>query len=155
MLPCAAFRAETSFKSEREFQRFQELHPLKAFLLVNPHKHLATFSDVISDARLLKSGFYREFMAPQRERFSVVLAFWQRTVLRGLIGLNRLQNDRDFSRAELRTLGELHGQLDAALKGAWDLQRERRARGTLEFPAGAAAAADHGARLGAGSCLLQ
>jgi DNA-binding CsgD family transcriptional regulator len=131
--PCAAFRAEMRFKSDREFQRFQELHPLKAFLRANPHKLLATFSDVLSDARLLKSRFYREFMAPQHRRFSVVFAFWQQTLLRALIGLNRLENDRDFSRAELQTLGELHRYVSANLQRVYELQRERSARCALEL----------------------
>jgi DNA-binding CsgD family transcriptional regulator len=50
-----------------------------------------------------------------------------------LIGLNRLQNDHDFSRAELGTLGSLHGHLGAALNGVLELQRERSARSALEL----------------------
>ena len=79
--PCAAFRSGTAFESETEFQRFQRLHPLKAFLAANPDKPLATLSDALSDACLLKSRFYRGFMAPHRKRFSVVLAFRQDTVV--------------------------------------------------------------------------
>ena len=131
--PCAAFRAGTAFESETEFQRFQRLHPLKAFLETNPDKPLATFSDALSDACLLKSRFYREFMAPQRKRFSVVLAFRQDTVVRALIGLTRLQNDRDFSPAELRTLAELHRHFGAALQRVYELQREQSVRSTLEL----------------------
>ncbi len=131
--PCAAFRAGTAFESETEFQRFQRLHPLKAFLAANPDKPLATFSDALSDACLLKSRFYREFMAPHRKRFSVVLAFRQDTVVRALIGLTRLQNDRDFSPAELRTLAELHRHFGAALQQVYELQREQSARRTLEL----------------------
>ena len=132
LLPCAAFRAETPFESEAEFERFQRLHPLKAFLDANPHKLMAIFGDAVSDACLLKSKFFREFMAPQRERFSVVLAFRQQKRVRALIGLTRLQNDRDFSPAELRALGELHRHLGAALQEVYELQRERSARGALE-----------------------
>ena len=131
--PNPIFRAETALKTDSQFQRFQERHPLKAFLLANPQKHLATFSDMMTDAQLLRSRFYREFMAPERERFSVVLALWHRTSLRALIGLNRLQNGHEFSRAELRTLGSLHGHLGAALNGVLELQRERSARGALEL----------------------
>jgi DNA-binding CsgD family transcriptional regulator len=133
MPPSAAFRGETALKTDSQFQRFLERHPLKAFLLANPQRHLATFSDVMTDAQLVRSRFYREFMAPQHERFSVVLALRNRTSLRALIGLNRLQNDHDFSRAELGTLGSLHGHLGAALNGVLELQRERSARGALEL----------------------
>ena len=77
LLPCAAFRAETAFNTEEEFRRFQERHPLGAFLRANPKKALARLSDHLPDLGLRKSDFYREFMARQRERFSVVLAFWQ------------------------------------------------------------------------------
>lgn len=133
MPPGATFRAETALKTDSQFQRFLERHPLKAFLLANPQNHLATFSDVMTDAQLLRSKFYREFMAPQHERFSVVLALWHGTSLRALIGLNRLQNDHDFSRTELGTLGSLRGHLGAALNGVLELQRERSARGALEF----------------------
>lgn len=131
--PSATFRAETALKTDSQFQRFLERHPLRAFLLANPQKHLATLSDVMTDAQLVRSRFYREFMAPEHERFSVVLAHWHGTSLRALIGLNRLQNDHDFSRAELGTLGSLHGHLGAALNGVLELQRERSARGALEL----------------------
>jgi DNA-binding CsgD family transcriptional regulator len=131
--PSATFRAETALNTDSQFQRFLERHPLKAFLLANPQHHLATLSVVMTDGQLLRSRFYREFMAPQRERFSVVLALWHRTSLRALIGLNRSQNDHDFSRAELGTLGSLHGHLGAALNGVLELQRERSARGALEL----------------------
>jgi DNA-binding CsgD family transcriptional regulator len=127
------FRAETGLKSDSQFQRFLERHPLRAFLLANPQKHLATFSDVMSDERLHRSRFYREFMAPRHERFSVVLALWHRTSLRALIGANRLHKDHDFSRAELGTLESLHGRLGAALHGVLELQRERSVRGALEL----------------------
>jgi len=129
----AAFFEETALETESQFQRFQERHPLKAFLLANPQKHLATLSEVMTDAELLRSGFYREFMAPRHERFSAVLAFRHQTSLRALIGLNRLQNDRDFSPAELRTLRSLHWHLDEALNSVRKLQRERSARGVLEL----------------------
>jgi DNA-binding CsgD family transcriptional regulator len=131
--PSAAFRAETALKTDSQFQRFLERHPLKAFLLGNPQTHLATFGDVMTDAQLLRSRFYREFMAPRRERFSVVLALWHGTSLRALIGLSRLQTDHDFSRTELGTLGSLHGHLGAALNGVLELQRERSARNALEL----------------------
>jgi len=129
----AAFFEETALETESQFQRFQESHPLKAFLLTNPQKDLATLSEVMTDAELLRSGFYHEFMAPRHERFSAVLAFRHQTALRALIGLNRLQNDRDFSQAELRTLRSLHWHLGEALNSVRKLQRERSARGVLEL----------------------
>ena len=131
--PSATFRAETAWETDSQFQRFLERHPLKAFLLASPQKHLATFADVMTDAQLLRSKFYREFMAPRHERFSVVLALWHGTSLRALIGLNRLQTDHDFSRADLGTLGSLHGHLGAALNGVLELQREQSARSALEL----------------------
>jgi DNA-binding CsgD family transcriptional regulator len=131
--PSAAFWEETAFKTEAQFQRFQERHPLKAFLLANPQKRLATLSDVMTDAQLLRSRFYREFMASRDERFSAVLAFWHRNSLRALIGLNRVQNDRDFSSAELRTLRSLHWHFGEALNRVRNLQRERSARDVLEL----------------------
>ena len=133
MAPSATFRAETALKTDSQSQRFQERHPLRAFLLANPRKHLATFSDVMTDAQLLRSSFYREFMAPSHERFSAVLAFRHRTSLCALIGLNRLQNGRDFSPAELRTLRSLHWHLGEALDSVRKLQRERSAHGVLEL----------------------
>ena len=77
LLPTAAFRAEMPFQAELEFRRFQERHPLGAFLRANPKKALARLSDHLPDLRLRKSDFYREFMPPQHERLSVVLALWQ------------------------------------------------------------------------------
>ena len=101
--PSESLRAETAFETDSDFERYCRRHPVRAFLLANPQKHLAALSDVMTDGQLLRSAFYRQSMAPQHERFSVVLGFWQRTSLRALIGLTRLQNDRDFSPEELRT----------------------------------------------------
>jgi DNA-binding CsgD family transcriptional regulator len=47
--------------------------------------------------------------------------------------VNRLQNDSDFSPAELRTLRSLHWHLGEALNKVRKLQRERSARGVLEL----------------------
>ncbi len=129
----AAFFEETGLETDPQFQRFQECHPLKAFLVAHPQKRLVTLNDVMTDAQLLKSKFYREFMAPQQERFSAVLAFRHQTSLRALIGLTRLQNDRDFSPVELRTLRSLHWHLGEALNNVHKLQCERSARGVLEL----------------------
>ena len=131
--PGATFWAETASKRDSQFHRFQERHPLRAYLLANPQKQLATLRDVMTDAQLLRSKFYREFMAPQHERFSAVLGFWHRDSLHALLGLNRLENDHDFSPAELRTLRSLHSHLTEALRSVRRLQRDRSARGVLEL----------------------
>ena len=44
-----------------------------------------------------------------------------------------MQNDRDFSRTELRTLAELHRHFGAALQRVYELQSEQSARRTLEL----------------------
>lgn len=120
-------------ESYAEFQRFQGDHPLREFLLANPHKGLATLGDVMTDAQLLRSKFYREYMAPRRERFSAVLAFRQQSTLRALIGATRLETGRNFSSAELRILKSLHWHISEALKRLRRLQRERNTRGALEL----------------------
>lgn len=133
LLPTAAFRAEMPFQAELEFRRFQERHPLGAFLRANPKKALARLSDHLPDLDLRKSDFHREFMAPQRDRFCVVMSFWQGTTLQALLGVHRLEEHGDFSRAELRILGELQRHLAAALQRVCGLQRERSAHRALEL----------------------
>ena len=133
LLQCLDFRADKPFKSASDFRRFLELHPIAAFLRANPDKPLATFSDVLTDASLMKSRFYREFMARRCERYSVVLAFRQGASLKGLIGLSQSKSDGDFSSAELKTLGILHGHLGSVLRRVCELQSERNTHESLEL----------------------
>ena len=130
--PCAAFRAEISL-TEPEFRRFERLHPLGMFLRADPNKRLARLSDLLSDVALLNSKFYREFLEPYGHRFCVVLNFRQGTSSQGLLGLHRGEGDRDFSRAELHTIEDLHRHIETALRRACLLHRERSAHRALEL----------------------
>ncbi len=121
----ALLREPMASKQSTDAQRFWSMHPLQPFLCGHPERRIAKLSDVVEEKQLLKTQFYRKFMAPQQERFSVVLGFFCEGKLRSVIGLSRLRSDSDFSRNELRRLGWMHGQLEGALGRVWALQRER------------------------------
>lgn len=63
-MPSTIFRERAPFASEEEFQRFQEVSPIAAYLSARPGTQVVRLSDIIADAELQQSEFYRRFMLP-------------------------------------------------------------------------------------------
>jgi DNA-binding CsgD family transcriptional regulator len=126
------FRERAPFSSEKEFQRFQEISPIQAFLSARPGTTLARISDIVPQRDLLRSEFYRSFMQPHGDRYFACLNFWDGALFQGLIGLHRTSAQHDFTDAEMALLAELHPHFNTVLRRILSLHRERAVRLSLE-----------------------
>ena len=131
-MPSTVFRERAPFASEEEFQRFQEVNPVQAHLVVRPGTTLVRISDIVSERDLLASEFYRRFMQPHDDRYFTCLNFWHGSLFQGLIGLHRTVAQRDFTETELALLAQLHPHFNTALQRILCLHRERAVRLSLE-----------------------
>jgi DNA-binding CsgD family transcriptional regulator len=96
-------------------------------------KKLVRLSDLFRNRNsLLRSGFYRRCMAPQKYAYGVMLSFWKQKRVICVIAILRTAKQGDFSRAEIELLRQLYPQLLAALRRIELLERERSVRADLE-----------------------
>jgi DNA-binding CsgD family transcriptional regulator len=126
------FRERAPFASEEEFRRFQEVSPVAAHLAALPGTTLVRISDLLCDAELMSTEFYRRFMLPHEDRYFACLNFWHGSLFQGLIGLHRTSAQHDFTDAEMALLNQLHPHFDTALQRILSLHRERAVRLSLE-----------------------
>jgi DNA-binding CsgD family transcriptional regulator/PAS domain-containing protein len=132
LMPSTVFREKAPFASEDEFQRFQEVSPVAAHLSTRPGTTLVRMSDLLPDPELVRTEFYRRFMAPHADRYFACLNFWNAGLFQGLIGLHRTSAQRDFTEAEMALVGQLHPHFDTVLHRILSLHRERAVRLSLE-----------------------
>jgi DNA-binding CsgD family transcriptional regulator len=132
LMPSTVFRERAPFASEAEFQRFQEVSPIQAYLSVRPGTLFVRMSDTLTDKELLRSEFYRRFMQPFGDRYFLCLNFWQNGLFQGLIGLHRTAAQRDFTDADMALISRLHPHFDTVLQRIMSLHRERAVRISLE-----------------------
>ena len=96
-------------------------------------KKLLRFDDLFCNRRsLLRSSFYRRYMAPQKCAYVVTLLFWKKDRLICVIAILRTAKQGDFSPAEVKLLRQLYPQILAALGQVELLERERSVRADLE-----------------------
>jgi DNA-binding CsgD family transcriptional regulator len=92
-------------------------------------KKLLRFDDFFCNrSGMLRSDFYRRFMAPHKCAHGVTLFFRKRQRLICVIAILRTAKQGDFSQAEIKLLRQLHAQLLAALRPIESLERERSVR---------------------------
>ena len=132
LMPSTVFREKAPFASEEEFKLFQEISPLAGFLAARPGTTLVRMSDVIADADLVETEFYRRFMKPHGDRFFACLCFWHGGVFQGMIGLHRAAAQRDFADVDLALLTRLYPHFDTVFQQILSLHRERAVRLSLE-----------------------
>ena len=132
LMPSTVFREKAPFASEEEFKLFQEISPLAGFLAARPGTTLVRMSDVIADADLVETDFYRRFMKPHGDRFFACLCFWHSGVFQGMIGLHRTAAQRDFADVDLALLARLYPHFDTVFQQILSLHRERAVRLSLE-----------------------
>jgi len=131
-MPSTVFRERAPFASEKEFQHFQEISPIQAYLSARPGTTLVRISDIVSQRELLRSEFYRCFMQPHNDRHFACLNFWNGALFQGLIGLHRTTAQHDFTDAEMALLAQLHPHFNTVLHRILSLHRERAVRLSLE-----------------------
>jgi DNA-binding CsgD family transcriptional regulator len=107
--------------------------PLKGYIAGRPRNRFVQISDVFSDrSSLMKSAFYRRYMAPQKCAHGVGLFFWKDERLICVIAIMRTATQGDLSPAEMKLLRQLYPQFLTALRRLGSLEREHSVRMDFE-----------------------
>src|SRR5881394_3817969 len=107
--------------------------PLKNYIAARRRHRFVRITDLFSNRnRLIKSAFYRRYMAPQRCAHGVCLFFWKDQRLICVIAIMRTAAQGDLSPAEMNLLRQLYPQFLTALCRLRSLEREHSLRRDLE-----------------------
>jgi DNA-binding CsgD family transcriptional regulator len=107
--------------------------PLKNYVAGLPREKFLDVGSLFSNrSGLIRSAFYRRYMAPQRCRHGVILFFWKNRRLICVIAILRTGRQGDLSPAEMKLLQQLYRQLLTALDRLRSLEREHLARMAFE-----------------------
>jgi len=107
--------------------------PLKSYIAAQQRQRFVRISDLFSNRNsLMKSAFYRRYMAPQKCAHGVGLFFWKDQRLICVIAIMRMATQGDLSRAEMTLLQQLYAQFLTALCRLRSLEREHSLRMDLE-----------------------
>jgi DNA-binding CsgD family transcriptional regulator len=112
---------------------FFAAEPLKSHIAAQPRQRFVRISDLFSNrGSLMKSTFYRRYMAPQKCAHGIVLFFWRRERLICVIAIMRTATQGNLSPAEMKLLQQLYPQFLTALCRLRSLEREHSLRMDLE-----------------------
>jgi len=112
---------------------FFAAEPLKSYLAAQPRQRFVRIRELFSNrSSLMKSAFYRRYMAPQKCAHSVGLLFWKDQRLICVIALMRTATQGDPSPAEMKLLQYLYRQFLTALCRLRLLEREHSVRMDFE-----------------------
>jgi DNA-binding CsgD family transcriptional regulator len=112
---------------------FFAAEPLKRYIAAQPHHRFVRISNLFSNrSSLMKSAFYRRYMAPQKCANGVCLLFWKDQRIICVIAIMRTATQGDLSLAEMKLLEQLYYQLLTALCRLRLLEREHSLRMDLE-----------------------
>jgi DNA-binding CsgD family transcriptional regulator len=112
---------------------FFAAEPLENYIAGQPRKKFVRISDLFSNKNsLVKSAFYRRYMAPQKCAHGVCLFFWKDQRLICVIAIMRTATHGDLSPAEMKLLQHLYSQFLTALCRLRSLEREHSLRMDLE-----------------------
>jgi DNA-binding CsgD family transcriptional regulator len=106
---------------------------LENYIAAQQRQRFVRISDLFSNrSSLMKSAFYRRYMAPQKCAYGVCLFFWKRQRLICVIAIMRTATQGDFSPAEMNLIRQLYPQFLTALCRLRSLEREHSLRMDLE-----------------------
>src|SRR5207247_6468899 len=112
---------------------FFTAEPLKSHIAAQPRQRFVRISDLFSNrSSLMKSAFYRRYMAPQKCAHGVCLLFWKDQRLICVIAIMRTATHGNLSLAEMNLLQQLYPQFQTALRRLGSLEREHSLRMDLE-----------------------
>jgi DNA-binding CsgD family transcriptional regulator len=112
---------------------FFTAEPLENYIAAQQSQRFVRISDLFSNrSSLMKSAFYRRYMAPQKCAYGVCLFFWKRQKLICVIAIMRTATQGDFSSAEMNLIRQLYPQFLTALCRLRSLEREHSLRMDLE-----------------------
>jgi DNA-binding CsgD family transcriptional regulator len=112
---------------------FFTAEPLKSYIAARPRHRFVRISDLFSNrSSLIKSAFYRRYMAPQKCAHGICLSFWKDQRIICVIAILRTGTQGDLSLAEMKLLQQLYHQFLTALCRLRLLEREHSLRMDLE-----------------------
>src|SRR5256886_7259358 len=112
---------------------FFAAEPLKSYIAAQPRQRFVRISELFSNrSSLMKSGFYRRYMAPRKCAHGIGLVFWKGQRLVCVIAILRTATQGDLSPAEMKLLQQLYPQFLTALCRLRSLEREHSLRMDLE-----------------------
>ena len=112
---------------------FFAAEPLKSYIAAQPHHRFLRISDLFSNrSSLMKSAFYRRYMAPQKCAHGVCLSFWKDQRIICEIAIMRTATQGNLSLTEMKLLQQLYHQFLTALCRLRSLEREHSLRMDLE-----------------------
>ena len=112
---------------------FFAAEPLKSYIAAQPRQRFVRISDLFSNrSSLMKSGFYRRYMARRKCAHGIGLVFWKGHRLVCVIAIMRTATQGDLSPAEMKLLQQLYPQFLTALWRLRSLEREHSLRMDLE-----------------------
>lgn len=112
---------------------FFAAEPLKSHIAAQPRQRFVRISEIFSNrSSLMKSTFYRRYMAPQKCVHGVGLPFWKGQRLICVIAIMRSATQGDMSPAEMKLLRQLYPQFQTALQRLRSLEREHLPRMAFE-----------------------
>jgi DNA-binding CsgD family transcriptional regulator len=112
---------------------FFTAEPLENYIAAQQPQKFVRISDLFSNrSSLMKSGFYRRYMAPQKCAYGVCLFFWKSERLICVIAIMRKATQGDLSPAEMKLLQQLYPQFLTALCRLRSLEREHSVRMDFE-----------------------
>jgi DNA-binding CsgD family transcriptional regulator len=107
--------------------------PLENYIACRPRHRFVRISGLFPNrSRLIKSAFYRRYMAPQRCAHVVCIFFWKNRRRISVIAIMRTATQGDLSGAEMKLLRQLYPQFQTALCRLGSLEREHSVRKDLE-----------------------
>jgi DNA-binding CsgD family transcriptional regulator len=112
---------------------FFAAEPFENYIAGQLRTKFLRISDFFSNrTSLMKSAFYRRYMAPQKCAHGVALFFWKGQRLVCVIVIMRMATQGDLVPAEMKLLHELYPQFLTALRRLRSLEREHSVRVDLE-----------------------
>jgi DNA-binding CsgD family transcriptional regulator len=112
---------------------FFTAEPLKSYIAAQQPQRFVRISDLfLNRSSLMKSAFYRRYMAPQKCAYGLSLLFRKNQRLICVIAIMRTATQGDLSPAEMKLLQQLYPQFLIALRRLRSLERERSLRMDLE-----------------------
>jgi DNA-binding CsgD family transcriptional regulator len=107
--------------------------PLENYFGVHPHSKFVRASDVFPIRnKLIKSDFYRQYMAPQKCLYAIGLFFWRGPRLICVIAIMRTAKQGDFTERQTSLLRRLYPQFQAVLRRLRLSEREHSSRMAFE-----------------------
>jgi DNA-binding CsgD family transcriptional regulator len=107
--------------------------PIENYIACRPRHRFVRISGLFPNrSSLIKSAFYRRYMAPQRCAHVVCIFFWKNRRRISVIAIMRTATQGDLSAAEMKLLRQLYPQFQTALCRLGSLEREHSVRKDLE-----------------------